>query len=194
VYYGRPSAKGGSSKTLARCDETPVYLIFVETGDILTAFTLPIRVLQHATDPFMRNHFPGRQCVYYGRPSAKGGSSKTLARCDETPVYLIFVETGDILTAFTLPIRVLQQATDPCMPDYFLGGQWVYFGRPSAKGGSSKTIPCCNESPVSSDFCENRRHSYHYDPDYSISAASDRPLHAQPLSGQAVRVLRKRLR
>ena len=59
-------------------------------------------------------------------------SSKTLARCDETPVYLIFVETGDILTALTLPIRVLQHATDPCMPDNFEGRQWVYYERGSA--------------------------------------------------------------
>ncbi len=91
MSYGRGSAKIGSSKTLARCDESPVYLIFVETGDIPTALTLPIRLLQQATDAFMPDYFPGRQWVYYGRGSAKIGSSKTLARCDETPVYLIFV-------------------------------------------------------------------------------------------------------
>jgi hypothetical protein len=68
---------------------------------------MPIRLLQQATDPFMPDYFPGRQWVYYERGSAKIVSSKTLARCDETPVYLIFVETGDILTALTLPIRVL---------------------------------------------------------------------------------------
>jgi hypothetical protein len=93
--------------TLARCDETPVYLILVETGDIPTALTLPLRVLQHATDPFMPDYFPGRQWVYYERGSAKIGSSETLARCDESPVYLLFVETGDIPTALTLPLRVL---------------------------------------------------------------------------------------
>jgi hypothetical protein len=66
VYYGRGSAKVVSSKTLLCCDESPVYLIFVETGDIPTALTLPVRVLQQATDPFMCNHFPGSQWVYYG--------------------------------------------------------------------------------------------------------------------------------
>jgi hypothetical protein len=33
VYYGRGSAKVLSSKTLPRCDESPVHRIFVKTGD-----------------------------------------------------------------------------------------------------------------------------------------------------------------
>jgi hypothetical protein len=155
---------------------------------------MPIRLLQQATDPFMPDYFPGRQWVYYERGSAKIVSSKTLARCDETPVYLIFVETGDILTALTLPIRLLQQATDPFMPDYFAGRQWVFYGRGSAKSVSPKTLPCCDKSPVYPIFRDNRRHSYRFDPASSSSAASHRCFHAQFLSGPAVGILWKRIR
>jgi hypothetical protein len=34
------------------------------------------------------------------------------------------------------------------MHNHFPGGQWVYYGRGSAKVVSSKTLPCCDESPV----------------------------------------------
>jgi hypothetical protein len=143
----------------------------------------------------MPDYFPGRQWVYYERGSAKIGSSKTHARCDETLVYLIFVETGDIPTALTLPIRVQQHATDPFMPDNFAGRQWVYYGRWSDKVGSSETLPVAMSRPFTRFFVTTGDiPSYHFDPTSSSSAASHRPFHAQPLSGQAVGIVRKRLR
>jgi hypothetical protein len=138
-----------SSKTLARCDETHVYLIFVETGDILTALTLPIRVLQQATAPFMRNHFPGRQYVYYGRPSAKGGLFKTLPCCDELPIRRIFVKTDDITTTtLTMAVRVIQPATDAQRHWQLLGKQRVYYWKGCNKSLPSKTLRSRLESPV----------------------------------------------
>jgi hypothetical protein len=122
--------------------------------------TTCIRFAQHATDPFMRNYFPGRQWVYYGRGSAKVVSSKTLPCCDESPVYLIFVETGDIPTALTLPVRVLQQATDPFMRNHFPGSQWVYYGR-----GSTSLSPA--DVDVDDDANANPRVT---DPSTSTSA------------------------
>jgi hypothetical protein len=106
--------------------------------------TTCIRFAQHATDPFMHNHFPGRQWVYYDRGSAKVVSSKTLPCCDEPPVHRIFVKTGDIPTTFhlTMTVRVLQQATEPFMHNHFPGRQWVYYDRGSANVVSSKTLPC----------------------------------------------------
>jgi hypothetical protein len=123
LWDGRGSAKVVLSKTLPCCDESPVYRIFVKTGDIPTTLTLAVRVLQQATDPFMHNHFPGRQWVNYGRGSAKVVSSKTLPCCDESPVHRIFVKTGQIPTTMTLAVRVLQQATDPFMHNHFPGRQ-----------------------------------------------------------------------
>jgi hypothetical protein len=52
----------------------------------------------------------------------------------------------------TLTVRVTQQATDPFMRNHFLVRHWVYYGRGSDKEIPSKTLPCCDESPVNRIF------------------------------------------
>jgi hypothetical protein len=127
----------------------PFRRIFVKTDDIPTTTTLTIRFLQQATAPFMRNHFPGRQCVYYERGSAKGGSSKTVPCCDESPIRRIFVKTDDITTTtLTRYIRVIQPATDAQRHWQLLGKQRVYYWKGSNKSLPSKTFRSRLESPV----------------------------------------------
>jgi hypothetical protein len=195
VYYGRGSAKVGSSETLPVAMSRPFTRFFVTIGDIPSALTLPLRDLQQATDAFMPDYFPSRQWVYYGRGSAKVGSSEILPVAMSRPFTRFFVTTGDIPTTLTLPLRDLQQATDAFMRNFFPGRQWVYYGRGSAKVGSSETLPVAMSRPFTRFFVTTGDiPSYHFDPASSSSAASHRPFHAQPLSGQAVGIVRKRLR
>jgi hypothetical protein len=115
--------------------------------------TTCIRFAQHATDLGVLSIPLGRQWVYCGRGSAEDFHSIPFRSCDEWAVRRIFVKTGDIpTTTMTLTVRVLQQATDPFMRNHFLGRQWVYYERGSDKEIPSKTLPCCDESPVNRIF------------------------------------------